>query len=147
MEKRIQTDLLSAMKNKEEIKVIALRAVKAEILKIKTSPSFNGDLTDTDIVNAMRKMVKEREEVAETYENNSRPELAQKERDEANVIKAYLPKMLNAEEVESKVKGIIVELGAKDMTDFKKVMPCAMSRLKGIADGKLVSETVKRLLS
>ena len=95
----------------------------------------------------MVKMVKQRKESARIYEENSRPELAANELAEAAVIEEYLPKQLTAEELEAEVKAVIAETGAAGPKDMGKVMGVATKRLAGRAEGRQVSETVKRLLN
>lgn len=92
-------------------------------------------------------MVKQRKESARIYEENSRPELAANELAEAAVIEEYLPKQLTAEELEAEVKAVIAETGAAGPKDMGKVMGVATKRLAGRAEGRQVSETVKRLLN
>jgi uncharacterized protein YqeY len=91
--------------------------------------------------------VKQRRESAEIYTRNSRPELAGKETLEANVIEAYLPKQLCEDEVALEVKKIVAQLGATSIKDMGKVMGTASKSLAGKADGKIVAETVKKLLT
>ena len=92
-------------------------------------------------------MVKQRKESARIYEDNNRPELAEGELAEAAVIEEYLPKQLTAEELEAEVRAIMAETGASSPKDMGKVMGVASKRLSGRAEGRLVSETVKRLLN
>ncbi len=95
----------------------------------------------------IQKMVKQRRESAEIYSQNGRPELAEKESSEANVIETYLPKQLSEEEIASEVKKIIAEVGASSIKELGKVMGVASKALAGKADGKMVAEVVKKLLS
>ena len=91
--------------------------------------------------------MKQRKESARIYEDNNRPELAEGELAEAAVIEEYLPKQLTAEELEAEVRAIMAETGASSPKDMGKVMGVASKRLSGRAEGRLVSETVKRLLN
>lgn len=147
LENTIQNDLMLAMKNKESVKLTTLRAVKTCITEKKTSPGFSGELTDADVIKIMQKMVKEREEVSEVYNANGRKELADKEIEEANVIKGYLPIQMSDEEINTIVKEIAEEVGATSMKDMGKVMGVASKKLSGRADGRKISEAVKKLLS
>ena len=116
MENRIQKDIATAMKAKDEVTLMALRGVKTAIMQYKTSPNFKGNrdenLSDTDIIKIMQKMVKERKETADVYKNAGRLELANKELSEANVIEGYLPKQLTENEVEVMVREAIAEVNA-----------------------------------
>lgn len=147
LENTIQNDLMLAMKNKESVKLTTLRAVKTCITEKKTSPGFSGELTDADVIKIMQKMVKEREEVSEVYNANGRKELADKEIEEANVIKGYLPIQMSDEEINTIVKEIAEEVGATSMKDMGKVMGIASKKLSVRADGRKISEAVKKLLS
>ena len=151
MEELIQRDIMSAMKEKNETKLTALRAVKTAIMQTKTSSTFKGDrdsvLPDADVIKLMQKMVKEREEVAEIYTKNGRSELAEKEINEANIIKSYLPQPLTIEEVEALVTDAIKETGASSMKDMGKVISVVNAKANGRTDGKTISSIVKKLLS
>ena len=151
MEELIQRDIMSAMKEKNETKLTALRAVKTAIMQTKTSSTFKGDresvLPDADVVKLMQKMVKEREEVAEIYTKNGRSELAEKEINEANIIKSYLPQPLTIEEVEALVTDAIKETGASSMKDMGKVISVVNAKANGRTDGKTISTIVKKILS
>ena len=142
---------MSAMKEKNETKLTALRAVKTAIMQTKTSSTFKGDresvLPDADVVKLMQKMVKEREEVAEIYTKNGRSELAEKEINEANIIKSYLPQPLTIEEVEALVTDAIKETGASSMKDMGKVISVVNAKANGRTDGKTISTIVKKILS
>ena len=150
MENRIQKDIMSAMKEKNEVRLNALRAVKTAIMQTKTSTNFSGDrespLPDVDVIKIMQKMVKERMESFEIYKNAGREDLATKEENEANIIKEYLPQPLTNEEVEVIVNEAIVTVGATSMKDMGKVMKEVTLKVNGRADGKLLSVVIKKLL-
>lgn len=151
MEELIQRAIMSAMKEKDEVKLAALRAVKTAIMQTKTSSTFKGDrdsvLPDGDVVKIMQKLVKEREESAEIYNSAGRNELAENEKNEANIIKAYLPKPLTNEEVETMVIDAIKEINATSMKDMGKVIALVNSKANGRTDGKTISIIVKKNLS
>lgn len=151
MEERIQRDIMVAMKEKNDVKLASLRAVKTAIMQTKTSPSFKGDrdsvLPDSDVLKIMQKLVKEREDAAKIYADANRPELAEKEMTEANIIKTYLPKQLSIDEVTVIVKEVIAEVGASTMKDMGKVIGLVNQRVNGQSDGKTISGIVKTLLS
>lgn len=147
LEKRIQTDMVAAMKAKETVRLAALRGIKAAILLAKTSEGGNGEVSDADIVKIIGKLVKQRKESAEIYAGQNRPELAENELAEAAAMEVYLPKQLSEAEVEEELQKIIAETGASKMSDMGKVMGTATKRLAGQADGKLISTLVKKLLS
>ena len=151
MEERIQKDIMSAMKEKNEVRLTALRAVKTAIMQTKTSPNFKGDrdnnLPDADVLKIMQKMVKERMESFEIYKNAGREDLASKEENEANIIKEYLPQPLSNEELEIIVTEVIGSMGVTSMKDMGKVMSAVNPKVNGRADGKVISNIVKKLLS
>lgn len=151
MENRLQKDIATAMKAKDEVKLMALRSVKTAIMQYKTSPNFKGNrdenLPDTDIIKIMQKMVKERKETADVYKNAGRLELANKELSEANVIEGYLPKQLTENEVEVMVREAITEVNATSIKDMGKVITSVNSKANGRTDGKTISTIVKRILA
>lgn len=147
LEQQINNDIKTAMLAKEAGKLEALRAVKAAILLAKTEKGSTGELTPDAELKLLQKLVKQRRESAEIYSQNGRPELAEKESSEANVIETYLPKQLSEEEIASEVKKIIAEVGASSIKELGKVMGVASKALAGKADGKMVAEVVKKLLS
>ena len=147
LEKRIQADMVAAMKAKEAVKLSSLRAIKAAIMLAKTAEGATGEVTDQDIVKIIQKLVKQRKESAQQYNDAGRPELAENELAEAAVMEVYLPKQLSEAEVEEQLKVIIAEVGASKPSDMGKVMGTATKRLAGLAEGKMISALVKKLLS
>ena len=147
LEKQIQADMVSAMKAKEAVRLASLRAVKAAILLAKTAEGASGELTDQDIVKLIQKLVKQRKESAEQYNAAGRPELADNELAEAAAMEVYLPKQLSEAELETELAKIIAEVGASKPSDMGKVMGVATKRLAGLADGRAISATVKKLLA
>ena len=147
MEKRIQADMVAAMKAKDAVKLASLRAVKAAVLLAKTAEGGSGEVTDQDIVKIIQKLVKQRKESAQQYTDAGRPELAENELAEAAVMEVYLPKQLSEEEVKAELTKIIAEVGASKPSDMGKVMGVATKRLAGLAEGRLISTLVKQLLA
>ena len=134
------------MKAKDEVRLGALRSVKAAILNEKSNGKHH-ELTDADVVTLIQKLVKQRQEAEEIYTEANRVELAEKEKTERMVLEEFVPKQLTEAEVEEKVKEIIAETGAASMKEMGRVMGLATQRMKGVADGKVISGIVKRLLS
>ena len=147
MENRIQADMVAAMKAKDAVKLASLRAVKAAVLLAKTAEGGSGEVTDQDIVKIIQKLVKQRKESAQQYTDAGRPELAENELAEAAVMEIYLPKQLSEEEVKAELTKIIAEVGASKPSDMGKVMGVATKRLAGLAEGRLISTLVKKLLT
>ena len=146
MEKRIQADMVAAMKAKETVKLASLRAIKAAIMLAKTAEGATGEIDDAGIVKIIQKLVKQRKESAQQYNDAGRPELAENELAEAQAMEVYLPKQLTEAEVEEQLKAIIAEVGASKPSDMGKVMGVATKRLAGLAEGRLISTLVKKLL-
>ena len=147
MEKRIQADMVAAMKEKNAVKLASLRAIKAAILLAKTAEGGNGEVTDQEIVKIIQKLVKQRKESAQQYTDAGRPELAENELAEAAEMEVYLPKQLSEAEVESELVKIIAEVGASQPSDMGTVMGVATKRLAGLAEGRVISTLVKKLLA
>lgn len=144
---KISDDIKKAMLARDKVRLEALRGVKKEFLEAKTAPGAGGELSDDAAMKILVKMVKQRKDSAKIYQENSRPELADNELAEAAVIEKYLPKQLSEQELTEAIKRIISEVGASSMRDMGKVMGVASKQLAGKAEGRLISEKVKELLS
>jgi uncharacterized protein len=144
LEEKINGEIKAAMLAKNTSRLEALRAIKAEILLLNSSEKGSSE----DMENkAMQKMVKQRKEAAEIYTTQNRPELAETELFQASVIESFLPKQMGSEELQTAVKEIITASGASSMADMGKVIGLATKQLVGKAEGKAISEMVKKLLS
>ena len=139
--------MVSAMKAKETVRLASLRAIKAAIMLAKTAEGASGEVTDQEIVKIIQKLVKQRKESAQQYNDAGRPELAENELAEAAVMEVYLPKQLSESELEAELVKIIAEVGAAGPKDMGKVMGTATKKLAGLADGRAISATVKKLLA
>jgi len=146
LEQKIMTELKTAMLAKDEKTVRSLRAIKAAIINAKTSEGAGGQIKEEDENRLLHKMVKQRKDSLEIFVQQSREDLAQKEREELEVIERFLPKQLSPEQLEEKIKKIIQETGATSQADFGKVMGNASRQLAGEADGKAISTVLKKLL-
>jgi len=147
LEEKINNDIKAAMLAKEKVRLEALRAVKSAILLAKTEKGHAENLSADAELKLLQKQVKQRKESAEIYQQQNRPELAEKELAEATVIEEYLPKMMSDEELTAELKKIIEQVGAKAPSDMGKVMGVATKALAGKADGKAISEKVKAILA
>jgi len=147
MEKRIQADMMAAMKAKETVRLASVRAIKAAIMLAKTAEGATGEVDDAAIVKIIQKLVKQRKESAQQYMDAGRPELAENELAEAACMEVYLPKQLSEAEVEARLAEIIAEVGASQPSDMGKVMGVATKRLAGLADGRMISTLVKKMLA
>ncbi len=147
LETQIQKDIMAAMKEKDTVRLNAVRSIKSAILLAKTSEGGSKELTDADIVKLIQKLAKQRKEAAEQYVAAGRQELADNEMNEAAVLDTYLPKQLSEAEVEAKIREIIARAGASKPSDMGKVMGVATKELSGLAEGRLISGIVKNILN
>lgn len=146
LEEKINKDLVTAMKAKDEVTLRGIRAIKSVIQLAKTDGSGQA-IDEAREVQMLQKLVKTRQESMEIYEKNGRPELAKIEREEIEVIRQYLPAMLEGAELEAVLKRIVADTGATSAKDMGKVMGAANKELAGKAEGRAISEIVKKLLS
>ena len=146
LELQIMAQMKDAMKAKDEAALRGLRAVKAAILLAKTSGSGT-DLSADDEIKLLQKLVKQRKDSLEIFNQQNRADLAKKEEEEIAVIEKFLPKQLDAEELKIIIAEVIAQVGASSPADMGKVMGVASKQLAGQADGKTISAVVKELLS
>lgn len=147
LEQKIMTDLKAAMLAKDEAALRSLRAVKAAILLAKTAEGGNGELKEEDEIKLLQKLVKQRKDSLEIFQQQNRADLAKKEEEEIAVIGKFLPKQMSADELKEEISKIIASTGASSPADMGKVMGVASKQLAGKADGKTISAMVKELLS
>ncbi len=146
LEAKINEDLKTAMKAKDEVALRGIRAIKSAITLAKTDGSGQ-EVDEAREVQILQKLVKSRQESLEIYLKNDREALAVIEQEEIEVIKKYLPTMLEGAELEAIIQQIVLEVGATSAKDMGKVMGAANKALAGKAEGRAISEIVKRLLS
>lgn len=144
---QIDADLIAAMKARDEVAKLTIRGIKKEIIEAKTAPGANGEISDDVVVKILVKMQKQRRESAEIYAQQSRPDLAENELAEVAVIEKYLPEQISTEELEKAIKNIIEKTCAQGPKDMGKVMGVAGKELAGKAEGRAISEVVKRILN
>lgn len=147
LEEKVMAQMKDAMKAKDEALLRGLRAIKAEIIKAKTDPGANGQISEDGEMKLLQKLVKSRKDSLEIYTQQNRPDLAVKESDEIAVIEKFLPQQLSEAELKEAVTKIIAEVGAAGPQDLGKVMGAASKQLAGKADGKAVAAVVKELLT
>jgi len=144
---RIQKEYIQAVKEKDEIKASVLNMIKSQIkYKEIELKGLGKALQEGDLIEIIRKEIKKREEAVEMYLQGGREDLANKEKKELEVLKQYLPKVPDIEEIEKEIDKIIEEVSAKDKKDFGKVMKVAMEKFKGIVDGDKIKEIVQKKL-
>jgi uncharacterized protein len=147
LEQKIMAELKTAMLAKDEKGLRSLRAIKAAILLAKTSEGAGGELKEEDEIKILQKLVKQRKDSLEIFQQQNRTDLAQKEQEEIEIIEKFLPKQLSADELKGIIATIIAETGASSPADMGKVMGVASKQLAGKADGKAISAVVKELLA
>ena len=144
LKEKLKIDLKDAMRAKEIVKRDSIRAINTMIKQIEVDQRV--ELGDTEIIKLIQSGIKKREESIEQYKNASRDDLVQKEQEQIDIFKQYLPKQLSDSELEVIVKKIIEQTGASSMKDMGKVMKIAQEETAGCADGKRISSLVKKLL-
>lgn len=146
LQERVDQDIKTAMLAKDSVRLRGLRAIKSAVLLAKTEKG-NADLTEDIEIKLLQKLVKQRKESAEIYEQQKRPDLLAIEKEEQEVIEKYLPTQLTPNEIEARIKDIFAENGLSGMKDMGKAMGLVNAQLAGKADGKTISTIVKSLLS
>ncbi len=146
LEQDVMGQMKDAMKAKDEALLRGLRAIKAEIIKAKTEPGANGEISADTEMKLLQKLVKSRKDSLDIYQKQNRPDLAQKESEEIAVIEKFLPAQMTEAELKEAISAIITETGAAGPQDMGKVMGAASKQLAGKADGKTISAVVKELL-
>jgi len=145
LEQKINDDLKTAMKAKDQSALRGIRAIKSAILLAKTDGSGN-EIDEAGEIKILQKLVKQRKDSLEIYQKQNRDDLAATEREEIEIIERYLPVQLSDEELRKIIAEIISKTGAESMKDMGKVMGVASARLAGKADGKAIASVVRELL-
>jgi uncharacterized protein YqeY len=145
LKEQLKSDLKEAMRSKEIVKRDSIRAINTMIKQIEVDE--RKELDDVDVIKLIQKGIKQREEAALQYKNANREDLVAVEEEQIAIFKAYLPQQLSDEELEVGMKELILEVGATTIKDMGKVMGNASKKFAGVADGKRISEMVKKLLS
>tara|TARA_Y100001936_G_scaffold30292_1_gene28396 strand:+ start:52 stop:501 length:450 start_codon:yes stop_codon:yes gene_type:complete len=143
---KINIKIKEAMKSKDSIELESLRAIKSSILLFSTQKGNKSEISESDEIKILSKLVKQRKESADIYKSQNRLDLAQVEIDQAEIIKQFLPEQLNESEIETIVIEIIKKTNASGMQDMGKVMGMVTKELAGKADGKTISQIVRKNL-
>ena len=144
---QINKDIPAAMKAKDKVRLETLRNIKKYFIEAQTAPGAAEVLSDDNALKILSKLAKQGRDTAALYTEQGRPDLASEELGQVAVIEEYLPQPLSAEELEAEVKNIISKVGAAGPKDMGKVMGVASKKLAGRADGKAISELVKKILT
>jgi len=145
LQERLTVDMKAAMKSGEKLKLSTIRLLRAQFKDAEIAKG--GELTPDEEIKVLTSAAKKRKDSIEAYEKAGRTDLMQKEQQELEFLKEYLPEQLSDEEIEKIVTDIIENTGAMSMKDMGRVMSEAMQELKGRADGRIVQELVKKKLS
>lgn len=144
---QISKDIMTAMKEHDAVRRDTLRNVKKYFIEAKTQPGMNDQLPDADALKILQKLAKQGRESADIYTQQGRADLAEEELAQVRVIEEYLPKQLSPEELETRLRTIIAELGVTTPQQMGKVMGVATKQLAGLADGGTISACVKKILA
>ena len=146
LENTISDAIKTAMREKDKVALDALRAVKSQILLLKTEAK-GAEVSAEQEIAILQRMIKQRKDSYDQFTAQNRSDLAEVESAQTKVIEKFLPAQLSAEELEAEMKKIIAETGAESAKDLGKVMGIASKSLAGKSDGKSISEMAKKLLS
>ncbi len=142
----IDQDIKQAMLAKADARLRGLRAIKSALLLARTEKGASEVISEETELKVLQKLIKQRKESAEIYQAQNRDDLYQIEKEEMQVIEAYLPQQMSREEIEAYLQNLIQKVGATSVKDMGKIMGAANKELAGKADGKTISEIVKQLL-
>lgn len=146
LENTISEAIKTAMREKDKVALDALRAVKSQIILLKTEAK-GAEVSAEQEIAILQRMIKQRKDSYDQFTAQNRSDLAEVESAQTKVIEKFLPAQLSAEELEAEMKKIITETGAQSTKDLGKVMGIASKTLAGKSDGKSISEMAKKLLS
>ena len=149
LKERLQSDLKEAMKARDEVRLRTVRFLRAAVMarEIELRTGGTGDIPESEALAVLQKQAKQRRDSIDQFESAGREDLKKIEVEELAIIESYLPAQLSEAEIRTTVETIVKETGADSMRDMGKVMGPAMAKMKGLADGKLVQEAVKSVLS
>lgn len=143
---KINAEIKTAMLARNEAELRGLRAIKAALLLAATSSSAADGVSEEESLKILQKLAKQRKESIEIFQKQNREDLAQKEQEELSVIERFLPKQMSDEEIMTELSGLLQSNGISTAAEFGKAMPIAMKHFAGRADGKKISELLKKAL-
>jgi len=145
LKENLEKDLIEAMKQHDDEKTSVLRMIKSALQNKEIEKKQ--ELEDTDVLTLIQSQIKSRRDSIEMYKNGGRDDLAQKEQKEIDILIPYLPEQMSEDDVRMEIKNAITQTGANQISDMGKVMGMVMAKLKGKADGSMISKIVKEELS
>ena len=143
---KITEELKNAMRSKDEIALQSIRAIKSELLLLRTKSGSPNSFSDKEEMKILQKLIKQRKESAKIFREQNRIDLAEPEEAQAKIIEGFLPEQLDEEKIREYIKEIISNTGSEGIKDMGKVMGMATSKMAGQADGKTISILVKEIL-
>ena len=144
---KIAADLLEAMKARQKERLEALRNIKKALIEARSAKSAGLELTDDESLKVIQKLAKQGHDSATIYKEQGRSDLYEQEMFQVGIIESYLPAKMSTEELETYIKTLIGNLGVSSIKDMGKVMPVASKELAGKAEGREISEMVRKLLN
>tara|TARA_B100000131_G_C17655660_1_gene425981 strand:+ start:48 stop:491 length:444 start_codon:yes stop_codon:yes gene_type:complete len=144
---KITEELKNAMRSKDEIALQSIRAIKSELLLLRTKSGSPNSFSDKEEMKILQKLIKQRKESAKIFREQNRIDLAEPEEAQAKIIEGFLPEQLDEEKIREYIKEIISNTGSEGIKDMGKVMGMATSKMAGQADGKTISILVKEILT
>ena len=144
---KITEELKNAMRSKDEIALQSIRAIKSELLLLRTKSGSPNSFSDKEEMKMLQKLIKQRKESAKIFREQNRIDLAEPEEAQAKIIEGFLPEQLDEEKIREYIKEIISNTGSEGIKDMGKVMGIATSKMAGQADGKTISILVKEILT
>ncbi len=144
---KITEELKNAMRLKDEIALQSIRAIKSELLLLRTKSGSPNSFSDKEEMKILQKLIKQRKESAKIFREQNRIDLAEPEEAQAKIIEGFLPEQLDEEKIREYIKEIISNTGSEGIKDMGKVMGMATSKMAGQADGKTISILVKEILT
>jgi uncharacterized protein YqeY len=145
LEEKILNDYKEAMKARDTLKSSVLSFLRADMINLAIAKKKKV-LDDGEVISVIKKQIKQRQDSIEQFKNGNRPDMADKETKEREILKTYLPPELSADEIKKIIEETISVTGAKEMKDMGRVMKEVTAQIAGRADGKLVSDLVKERL-
>ena len=143
---QINSGIKDAMRSRDKVRLATLRDAKSKFILEQTKTGATEDLEDSIAIKIISKLQRQRLDTAEIYKGQKREDLAEEELAQAKVLNEFLPQAMSEEEIETKVKEIILNLGATGMGDMGRVMGAASAAMAGMADGKVISGFVRAQL-
>lgn len=143
----LTNEIKAAMRAKDSLTLEALRAIKSAVILAQTASGGSDTLSNDEEIKLVQKLVKQRKDSAQIFREQNRPDLAEPEEAQAEIIAQFLPEQLSEDEIAAIVQAIITKTGAQGMKDMGKVMGMASKEMAGKADGKAISTIVKSQLN